>query len=154
VPVAEDDSVKVEQVRVELVRPLRLAVLRPGWAPESVVYPEDDAPSATHFAAWRDYLVAGTLSLYAEPPPVDVDVERGRAWRMRGVAVRDDVRGGGVGRALVVAAEEFARTQRGEVIWCNGRVSAQPFYERLGYQPWGDVFDSVGIPHVVLWRPL
>jgi GNAT superfamily N-acetyltransferase len=143
--------VSVEQVPVEAVRPLRLRVLRPDWAPESVVYPEDSDPSATHFGAFVDSRLVGTLSLYAEPPPYDASTA---GWRMRGVAVDPTVQRQGAGRALVAAAEGYAEARGSDIVWCNGRVSAQQFYESLGYQQWGDVFDSVGVPHIVMWRRL
>lgn len=68
--------------------------------------------------------------------------------KVRQMAISPEMQGGGIGRLLMTEAEEW--------IWENGfkkaslhaRVSAETFYEKLGYEVVGDVFTEVNIPHV------
>ena len=51
--------------------------------------------------------------------------------------------GQGAGRALLAALEERARASGPRLMWCNARVPAAPFYERLG---WSIVSERFEIP--------
>lgn len=63
------------------------------------------------------------------------------------VAVLKQWRGKGVGAALMFALEgEAARTGYGLVVLAAQKV-AIPFYERLGYEAYGDEFLDAGIEH-------
>jgi ribosomal protein S18 acetylase RimI-like enzyme len=38
-------------------------------------------------------------------------------------------------------------------VWCSGRTGAQRFYERHGFQPIGELYETPGTgPHYVFWR--
>ncbi len=67
--------------------------------------------------------------------------------RMRQVAVAARRQGEGIGRELVRFSEEFARSRGFAVMTLHARESAVPFYERLNYERFGDLFTEVGIPH-------
>ena len=63
------------------------------------------------------------------------------------VAVLRDYRKHGVGSALMFALEgEAARAGR-QMLILSSQLTAVPFYERLGYEPYGDVFVDAGIDH-------
>jgi len=66
---------------------------------------------------------------------------------MRQVAVRHDLQGKGIGRALVRESERLAIDRGFTVMTLNARLSALPFYERLGYTTVGPEFQEVTIPH-------
>ena len=93
---------------------------------------------ATHWLAWRGEDVVGTVRLVEEPEGV---AHLGR------LAVRAPARGTGTGALLVATVEDEGR-RRG-LVRCvlGGQVQAMPFYERLGYEAFGDEFDDAGIPH-------
>jgi predicted GNAT family N-acyltransferase len=76
--------------------------------------------------------------------------------QVRQVTVSRIARGMGVGRALMAAVEEHARTQGAIEIWLNARECAVGFYERLGYERFGNSFVSelTGIPHVAMRKAL
>lgn len=69
------------------------------------------------------------------------------AYKMRQVAVRSDLARKGFGRALVNASEEYVRKAGGTEINLHARDTAVPFYLRLGYEPVGEPFEEVTIPH-------
>ncbi len=67
--------------------------------------------------------------------------------RMRQVAVDADRQRGGVGTALVDAAEREAISLGYSRMTLHARQTAVKFYERLGYAVEGEPFTEVGIPH-------
>ncbi len=77
----------------------------------------------------------------------------GRAKAQR-VAVRKSARGQGVGRALMLALEDEARARGARELILGAQLSALPFYQRLGYEAHGEVFDDAGIPHRMMKKRL
>jgi len=72
------------------------------------------------------------------PLTVREDVTGSERAHVADLAVRDDARGLGVGRALMAAGEAWAREQRlpvvGLDVWSTNE-RAMEFYRRLGYRP-------------------
>jgi predicted GNAT family N-acyltransferase len=136
---------------VENLRPLRWAVLRPGRPLEETVYLEDHLASTLHLAALGDDgTVVGCATFFPEPYPVDPDRP---AWRLRGMATAEAVRGQGVGVAVLTAGLAAAAAAGIEVVWCHGRTSALGFYQRMGFVAEGEEFRTAhGIPHLRMWR--
>jgi len=65
------------------------------------------------------------------------------------MAVIDDVRGRGVGRALLTFLEQESRRRGATRLTLNAQVRAQRFYEKSGYTASGGVHDDgTGIDHV------
>lgn len=130
--------------------PLRQAVLRPNQPPENLVYPADDAPDTLHLGAWQGEDLVGIASIYAEPLP---DADESGWWRLRGMATHPEVRGSGIGRALLLACLAHVAERGDTGLWCNARTSACGFYLALGFEKIGDEFEIEGIgPHFVMKR--
>lgn len=91
-------------------------------------------PDCLHFLAYNVGRPVGTARLLPD----------GHIGR---VAVLADQRGGGVGQALMVTAIEAARSKRLEQIVLAAQTQALAFYERLGFQAYGEVFLDAGIAH-------
>jgi predicted GNAT family N-acyltransferase len=70
------------------------------------------------------------------------------------VAVLAAYRGQGIGKEIMAAAIDCL-TQKGiSQIKLNAQVQARTFYEKLGFQQRGDVFDEAGIAHIEMrWCP-
>lgn len=77
----------------------------------------------------------------------------GQALKMRQVAVDDAKQGSGLGKRLVLASEKWAVENGYSEMRLNARISAIPFYLRLGYRTEGDEFIEVGIPHKKMLKP-
>jgi predicted GNAT family N-acyltransferase len=68
--------------------------------------------------------------------------------RLMQMAVDLQRQGEGVGRRLVATVESRAFGELGlRELYCNAQVKAQPFYEQLGWEAVGDIFEEGGIPH-------
>lgn len=148
-------------VSSDVVLPLRTRVLRPDWpADRLATYPEDDQSGTVHLAAEQDGEIVGVGTVYDEAPPEehrgaipDDAFAPGASWRLRGMATSDGVRGRGFGAAVLEACYQSVRDGGGAYLWCNARLVAVPFYERMGMAAVGDEFDMPGIgPHYVMWR--
>ena len=162
-------EVDVERIPVAASYPLRQAVLRPHQTIDQVAAPGDDDPESATFGVIDRATgsVVGTATVLRAEAPMAKDGAdftadgaggAAPAWRLRYMATRDDLRGQGLGsRALEAAlahvAAEGGRGGMGRVlVWCNARVPAIGFYERAGFQTWGEQWDSPLGPHVVMWR--
>jgi GNAT superfamily N-acetyltransferase len=133
-------------------RTIRLPVLRAGLPPESAILDHDDDPGTHHLGAFDGARLFGVATFFAEPCPLEPEP---RAWRLRGMATLPDMRGRGAGRALVARGVELARADDAALMWCNARVAARGFYEKLGFAAVGDEFQlPVAGPHYVMIKKL
>ena len=85
------------------------------------------------FVAESDRRAVGCLSFHCIP----MFHEDGFLGRITSLVVAPEYRAHGIGRRLVVAAEDFARTHgclRVEVTSGDHRLAAHAFYEHLGYR--------------------
>ncbi|MGY1649719.1 GNAT family N-acetyltransferase [Geodermatophilus sp. SYSU D01119] len=137
-------TVRVGQVGLDVVLPLRSAVLRDG-GPAGL--PGDDDPATVHLAArTADGRVAGVVRLSPAPCPWR---DARAPWQLRAMATDPAVRGTGAGRALVAAGLALVAGRGGDLVWCNARVGAAGFYGRLGFAVVTAPFDVPPIgPHV------
>ena len=68
--------------------------------------------------------------------------------KLQRMAVIDDVRKLGVGRALLVFLEGEARRRGARSFTLWAQTHARAFYEKHGYAAVGGEFDDAGIPHL------
>lgn len=74
--------------------------------------------------------------------------------RLRQMAVPNNMQGKGIGRALMVFAENIARDLGYKTIIMHARKTAIGFYEKLGYMKTGDEFVEVTIGHYIMEKTL
>jgi N-acetylglutamate synthase-like GNAT family acetyltransferase len=99
-----------------------------------------------HLAAYDDaWILRGCLVL----TPKDEKV-----LKMRQVAVDGAVQSKGIGSLMVKASEVFARAKGFEVMELNARDTAVVFYQKLGYNTEGGMFEEVSIPHFKMVKKL
>ncbi|MGI8604178.1 MAG: GNAT family N-acetyltransferase [Verrucomicrobiales bacterium] len=98
-----------------------------------------------HLAAWINNQLAGCAVL--------TPVSHHEA-RVRSVAVAVEYQRRGAGTALMAAATELARKLEFRRLVLDARVTAQPFYEKLGYVVEGTAFTKIGLPHVFMCRTI
>lgn len=74
------------------------------------------------------------------------------AYQLRGMATRADLVRRGIGRALLVFAEDLVRRETPvRLLWCNARVAAVPFYTQAAWTIASAAFDipTVGPHHAM-----
>jgi predicted GNAT family N-acyltransferase len=74
--------------------------------------------------------------------------------KLERMAVERRHRGGGVGRALLDAAEDEARRLGASSMLLHAQRRAEGFYAAAGYRAEGEPFDEEGIEHVRMRKPL
>lgn len=74
--------------------------------------------------------------------------------QMRYVCVASRDQGKGIGRALVEYAETTALSEGYTEIRLMARQSAEGFYSRSGYRPFGELFMLRGLPHLHMKKEL
>jgi predicted GNAT family N-acyltransferase len=117
-----------------------------------MIYPGDDLSETRHFGAWQAGTLVGIASLYKEALP---ERPGAQGWRLRGMAVEENLRRGGTGRRLVEACIAHGKSHGGGVLWCNARENALAFYRSLGFETLRGPYDIPGIgPHFLLALPL
>lgn len=144
------NAIEIVESSSDEIFPVRRSVLRPDRTPDESRYPTDPLEGTFHMAAFEGETLVGCASAHLEPDPLD----KGATYRLRGMAVIAPYRSRGIGGRLLEAIEAGARQRGAAGIWCNGRLSAASFYVRHGWQPLGDEFAIIGIPHRVFIKPL
>jgi GNAT superfamily N-acetyltransferase len=149
VPVLPSLTVRVAALADVLA--LRHRELRPGLPLATAAFDRDDEPATLHVGAFLgpacDNVGCASFMRCAHA---------GRpAYQLRGMATRSDLVGRGVGGAVLRFGEEELRRTGVGLLWCNARVAAVAFYEKMGWSVVSEVFDvpTVG-PHHVMRRIL
>jgi N-acetylglutamate synthase-like GNAT family acetyltransferase len=118
---------------------LRYKILR---EPLDLDFTEDQLAaeySDFHLAAYDDaWILRGCLVL----TPKDEKV-----LKMRQVAVDNAAQSKGIGSLMVKASEVFARAKGYDKMELNARETAIVFYQKLGYNTEGPMFEEVSISH-------
>ena len=144
-------NIALRSVTAADTRDLRHRVLRPNQPVEAAVYPLDEQEDAAHFGAFDNSLdgdAVGVASIFREAQGGGTDTAE---FRVRGMAVVPASQGGGIGRRLLQACVDHARSLGGSRVWCNARVTAADFYEHCGFAQRGDDFDLPPLgPHRVM----
>lgn len=78
----------------------------------------------------------------------------GRVGRIGRMAVIAPLRGSAVGRRLLDALVQAARSRGDREVMLHAQASAVGFYRRLGWQPRGEAFAEAGIEHQEMVLPL
>ena len=154
--------IEILEVPAAQTFPLRAAVLRAGIPLEQVGFGDENAPDSRHFAAFigGELVGAGYISPISEPDDIGAPIAATAppsitGWQLRGMAVAENYRGHGIGRAIVERCIAAAREENAPVLWCNARVRAVPLYQRVGFFAVGEVFEIAGIgPHFRMRLPL
>lgn len=122
-------TVTVAEVGAGTTYPLRAAVLRPG---RPVEMDGDRDPATFHLAArTAQGQVVGVVRFNPAPCPWHQGARA--AWQLRGMATDPVLRSAGTGRALVTEGLSRVAALGGDLVWCDARLAAAGFYERMGF---------------------
>ena len=138
----------IQRVTLDRVIDLRHDVLRHGLPRETAIFKGDDAPAARHYGAFIHGSLIGCATLH------ESEWENQPACQLRGMAINKNHRGQGIGRRILEFIDHDLRDAPVPILWCNARVPAAPFYQKLGWQIVSDVFEiPTAGPHVRMVRP-
>jgi len=142
----------IQQVDVELIRPLRSLVLRPGQPIESTDYDRDKETTTLHLAALKDGSALCIATFYPEPMEYISSI---RGYRLRGMATHPDYRRLGLASDLMHKAMTDLVDLGCDLLWCKARLVAIEFYESLGFMKIGPMYEIEGIgPHFTMYKKI
>ncbi|MES2265541.1 MAG: GNAT family N-acetyltransferase [Bacteroidota bacterium] len=132
----------IEQITPRLTWRLRSEVLYPNQPVNSMIMEEDE--QGYHFGAFEDNKLVGAVSLFKHADD----------WQFRKLAVVAATQKRGIGTQLLAYITGFVERENGTKIWCNARLSATGFYEKLGYSRVGEEFNKNGVDYIRMERNL
>ena len=153
---ARHDSLHLERLAAEQVQPLRTKILRPHFEEgELCEFPQDHHHDTAHYGLVdQDSAAQAAVTFIHNKCPEKPDVE---AIQLRGMCVHEAMQRQGLGERLLEGAlgQLAVGFPAAKIVWCNARLSAADFYEKMGFERIGEVFEVDEIdPHVVMWRKL
>lgn len=137
---------------VDAILPLRHRILRAGLPFETARFEGDEEATSRHFAARDGDQIVGCATVHLRP----FSETRPVAWQLRGMAVDEAYRRGGVGSRLLDAVIDHLRADgRTDLLWCRARKPAVPFYKRHGFEVVSDEYDvPTAGPHFTMVKRL
>lgn len=132
----------IEQITPYLTWRVRRDVLYQGKYIHDMEMDEDN--DGYHFGAFKDNELVAVVSLFAKE----------HNWQFRKLAVIDKVQNQGVGTELLKYITGFVEQENGKRLWCNARLSAVGFYNKLGFSTAGEVFHKNDIDFIVMQKEL
>lgn len=143
-------SLKIDFIQPQETYFLRHQVLRPHQPIENCHFPEDNAKNTFHVGAKFGNNLVCVASFNVEKLP---SLTAQNSYRLRGMATSSEKRRTGAGRLVIAFAEMELQKRECDLLWFNARVIAFPFYESLGFQYFGDLFEIPEIgPHKVMYK--
>ena len=80
---------------------------------------------------------------------------KGSQYQLRGMAALIEYQGMGLGKLMLEEAFLILRKLKTNCLWCNARIISVKFYEKLGFQTFGEKFEIKDIgTHYVMFKYL
>jgi predicted GNAT family N-acyltransferase len=143
---------RIKQIGAEDTLPIRNKVLREGRPLSECKFEGDESDQTFHLGAFVDKKLVSVASFYYNPNP---KFEFANQYQLRGMATLETYRQQGFSTELLKVAFPMIKQNFCDLVWCNARVQALDFYEKLGFNKASDVFDIPGVgPHVLMYKEL
>ena len=130
--------IKIVKISLDEVISVRHPVLRTGKPIESCRFDGDKLSTTFHLGAYINSILVGVVTILYQRNKL---LSNERQYQLRGMAVIESYQKMGIGKELVLAAENLVKEKSGSLVWMNARLLAVPFYEKLGYSVFGLKFN-------------
>ena len=70
------------------------------------------------------------------------------------MAVLKNYRNHGIGRLIMAAVSDYAAVSGMREVYLYAQLTAMPFYQSLGFTPYGKVFLEAGLEHIAMLKQL
>ena len=146
-------NIEIRLVDPKDIRALRLKVLWPHKETvENCSLPADTEPGAFHIGALLDGSIVGTSTFLVDINP---KFEEKNQYRLRAMATDPGIQGTGAGAKIIEKAIEELKKRGIKLLWCDARIKACGFYEKLNFKVLGDVYEVPVIgPHKLMYKEL
>jgi predicted GNAT family N-acyltransferase len=143
---------KVLRISAQDTYPLRQQMLVPSHELKKAKFDNDDDEDISfHLGAFSDSKLVSVASFFYERNPIFSDLHQ---YQLRGMATLAEYQGQGLSSELLSFAFPIIKQNFCTLLWCNARVSAIGFYEKVGFKKLNDEFfeiDEIG-PHVLMYK--
>ena len=130
---------QIEQIPIELALPIRHRAMYPGQDQSFAKLPDDE--EGIHFGLFDENKLISVVSWFRRNE---------EAAQFRKMATLEEYRNSGYGTLLLRYIIDFSEFENIGTLWCNARVSAASFYERLGFKETGEHFTRNEISYVTM----
>jgi GNAT superfamily N-acetyltransferase len=142
----------VKQIEAKDTYKIRNKILRKGLPIDSCYFDGDTDDSTFHLGAYIDDSLASIASFYLKSNPVFPEEYQ---FQLRGMATLKNYQGQGLSQALLRAAFPIIKQNHVNALWCNARIGAVGFYEKVGFEVRGEEFNIEGVgPHVLMYKKI
>lgn len=127
---------------------IRQSVLREGKPLEACIFDGDDLETTFHTGLFFQNSLVAVASFMKNLHALFIEKSQ---FQLRGMAVLKEFQGQGFGHHILNFGESLLIDQGVELIWCNARKIAVPFYQKNNYSIQGDPFNirNIGIHYVM-----
>jgi predicted GNAT family N-acyltransferase len=141
---------EVRQISPSDTYAIRLAVLRSSGELKDVQFEGDDDEQTFHLGGFAEKKLVSISSFYFQKHK---SLPGENHFRLRGMATLPEFRHKGFSSELLRTAFPIVAKNFCTLLWCNARVSAQGFYQKVGFNIHSEIFDIPGIgPHILMSR--
>lgn len=146
-------NVEIKKLDTLSIRALRYKVLWPHKnGIEACVIEPDNLPTTFHMGAIFNGKIVGTSTFIVD---INEKFEEKNQYRLRAMATDPVVRGKGVGVKIIEAGIEELKNKNVKLLWCDARIIATGFYEKLNFKVLGDIYQVPDIgPHKLMYLEL
>jgi len=143
----------IKDIPAEKTYEMRQIVLRPGRPAKECEFEGDLREGTFHLGL---YIGPQLIAVASYMPAISKNFPFKDQFQLRGMAVLPQFKGKGYGLALLREGEgRLKQITKAPFLWFNARDYAIGFYERSGYQTFGEKFDIPGVcPHIVMYKHL
>jgi len=143
---------EIKEIKPDITYEIRHKILRPNQDIADCIYKTDLEAGGFHLGAFYDGELVSVVSFCIENNSKFLSEKQ---YRLRAMATLPEFRKLGAGRKIVNYGEDMIKSMDYDILWCNARATAQGYYEKLGFEPYGDIFDypPIGL-HILMYKRL
>ena len=143
---------KVLRINAADTYPIRQQVLIPDHDPKKAKFESDDDEDISfHLGAFHDLQLVSVASFYYDR---NTNFSDQHQYQLRGMATLEEFQRRGLSSELLNMAFPIIKQNFCTLLWCNARVSAIGFYQKVGFKIHDETpFEIEGIgPHVLMFK--
>ena len=142
----------IKFVSADEIRPLRHKMLRGGQEFSTTSYDRDYEKETFHLGVLVEKKIVSCASFYPEKTD---KISSKNSYRLRGMATDSYYFRNGFGKQILNEAFSILETKKCDLLWCNARLIAVPFYQSIGMKKIGNLFNISDIgPHYYMFKKL
>ncbi len=144
-------KINIQHITPQQTYTLREKILRKN-STKPFVFDGDFEKTTIHLGAYYDNTIIGVVSLMKKNQQAFSFYKQ---YQLRGMAIATSFQQKGVGQQLICAVFATLKNSGVEIIWCNARVVAVTFYEKLGFIKTTTKFNipSIGL-HYLMYKEI